>query len=269
MLHRFVVHLDFFDALGMEIRGKFLTDRLKEDHDAGNLDAAAGTARAGADKHEEHQHRLAGSIPQVKVSGGKAGGGDDGRHLKGGMRQRLKSAGAGVQDIHKDNACGYGDNQQIIADFFHFQSPFDVSQKEQIIGVKVDAKQDHKDRYDPLDIGGVGRNTVVFDAEAACSRRAERRADRVKQRHFSAEKQQNLGHGQPQIDQVEETRRRPHLRHQLADRGARTLRAHQVDIGAAAQRDDGQQKDQHAHAADPVREAAPEQGTVGQRLHLA
>ena len=49
---------------------------------AGDLNAAAGAACAGANEHQQHQDGTAGLRPQVKVDGRKSGGGDDRRHLK-------------------------------------------------------------------------------------------------------------------------------------------------------------------------------------------
>ena len=60
----------------------------------------------------------------------------------------------------------------------------------------------------------------------------------------------------------------PRFGHQLADRGTGALRLHQIHLRAARHRQDCKQKYQHAHAADPVRKAAPEQRAVRQRLHV-
>lgn len=56
--------------------------------------------------------------------------------------------------------------------------------------------------------------------------------------------------------------------HKLGDVGPRAFGAHQVHVGAALAGHQHQDEDQHAHAADPVGKAAPEQARVGQDLHM-
>ena len=103
MFQRSVVKGDLLDASGVDIGIQFLPDRLDQDHKPGHLDAAPGTARAGADKHQQHQHRLAGLGPEIKIRRGKTGGGDNGTHLKGGMPQRGKKASVDLYGIRHQN----------------------------------------------------------------------------------------------------------------------------------------------------------------------
>ena len=60
----------------------------------------------------------------------------------------------------------------------------------------------------------------------------------------------------------------PRLGHELADRRPRALRLHQIHLRAARKRQDRKQEHEYAHAADPVREAAPEQRTVREHFHI-
>ncbi len=178
------------------------------------------------------------------------------------MGQRVESVGTDAEYIQENNSYGDKDNQEVIADFLHFQSLLDLAEKEQIVGVEVDAEQDHKNGDDPLDIDGIAGDTAVFDPETACARSAESGAQGVEQRHSAEQQKRHLQHGHAKIDQVEETRCIADLGDKLADGGAGTLGTHQIDVGSAAHRHDGEQEYEHAHAADPVSEAAPEQGTV-------
>ena len=59
-----------------------------------------------------------------------------------------------------------------------------------------------------------------------------------------------------------------YLGHQLAYRGSRTLRAHKIDVGASAKRNNGKQEHEHAHASYPVRKATPEEHAPIQALYI-
>ena len=110
-----------------------------------------------------------------------------------------------------------------------------------------------------MQIWRIVAEAVVFDTETAGARRAEACAHCVEKRHFSDQKKNKFKHGHTEVDQIQDARRGFHFWNQFADGWPRAFGAHQVDVGAAAHRDNGEQENEHAHAADPVCETAPEQ----------
>ena len=146
------------------------------------------------------------------------------------------------------------------------QIEFPAQQEE--IDRKIDAEQGHEDGRDRLRVGAVGGEGIVADGKAAGAGRAEGVAERVKQRLAAGQIKEDLQHRQAKIDPVEDLGRIGHPRHHLGDRRPGALGPQQVDGLAAVHPDDGQHEHQNAHAADPVRKAAPEQHAVAQRLDV-
>ena len=145
------------------------------------------------------------------------------------------------------------------------QVEFPTQQEE--IDRKIDAEQGHEDGRDRLRVGAVGGEGIVADGKAAGAGRAEGVAERVKQRLAAGQIKEDLQHRQAKIDPVEDLGRIGHPRHHLGDRRPGALGPQQVDGLAAVHPDDGQHEHQNAHAADPVRKAAPEQHALVELLH--
>ena len=60
---------------------QLLAQRLAHQEEAAHLDAAAGAARTGTHEHQQHQHLFCQRGPEVEITAGKAGGGNDGADL--------------------------------------------------------------------------------------------------------------------------------------------------------------------------------------------
>ena len=269
MLYGLVVHFYFLDTLRVDVGCKFLADGLKKDHKPGHFDTAARTAGTGADKHQKHKDHLAGCVPCIEIGRRETGRRNDGRDLERGLCQRLESIGAQSEDVEEDDRNRNEYDQKIVPDLFHFQRALDLAEKDQVIGVEIDAEEDHEDGNDPLDIGRIIGYTGIFDTKTAGPGRAETGAYGIKQGHFPEDKEQRFDHGHAQIDQVQITRRGFYFGNKLADRRAGAFRPHQIDVGSAAQRNDRKKEYKDSHAADPVRKAAPEQRAMGKRFHIA
>ena len=268
MLDGFAVHLDLFDALGMDIGADLLAHRLAHDEEAGHLDAAAGGAGTGADEHQQHQHQLGRSGPQIKVAGGETGGGDDGGHLEKGLDQGIKHIFAHIQNADENHRCRAQDDGQIGAHLFHGKGILHVFQQDEIIGVEIDAEKDHKDGDDPLTIHRITGNTVVLDAKTAGARRAKAEGHGVKQRHAACQKQNDLDHRHHHINNIQDSGGVAQTGHQLAHGGAGALCPHEVHVAAAVHGHHRQHEHQNAHAADPMGEGSPEQADMAERLHI-
>ena len=248
---------------GLELLGQGLTQNEETAH----LDAAAGAARAGANEHEHDQNLFREGRPQVKIAAGKAGGGDDGAHLKSGLPQRLAKAVVHTINIGSDDTHCHCDDHKVAPHLLAGSSAAELAHEQQEVGVEVDAEQDHEDGHDPLDVGRKAGKAVVAEAEAAGARRTKGGEHGFEQGHSANQQEHQLQHGKGKVDAVQDLSGGLYLRHQLIHLRAGAFRLHQVDVGAAGQRQQREQKHQNTHAADPVGEAAPEQNTVGQPLH--
>ena len=267
MVHGTALHLDPVDGPGMDVRADLPEGGFEEDEDAADLDAAAGGACAGADEHQQHKHRLGQGAPLVEIRRGEARGGDDGTHLEGSMGQRFKG-GVGPQQRGENDAGGGQNDDEIPPYLLHPERLSELTEEEEIVGVEVDAEEDHENGDDPLQVGTVAGDGISLDAEAAGTGSAEAVGDGLKNGHPAQQQKDDLQHRQAEIDDIQDPGGAADLGHQLAHAGAGGFRLHQVELTAAGHRQHRQQEHQHAHAADPVGEAAPEQARIAHGLHI-
>ena len=85
---------------------------------------------------------------------------------------------------------------------------------------------------------------------------------------MAQKEQHNLQQGHGQVELVEDLGGGLNLGHQAADRGPRAFRPHQIHLDVSCGGKEGDQKDQNAHAADPVGKAAPENDAPRHDLHV-
>ena len=247
---------------------KLTQHRLNGNQETGNLDAAAGTAGTGTYKHQHDQNGFAGFRPLVEIRGGKAGGGDNRSHLKGRLCQGTEQATGKMPDIEGDKPHRSQNNQQIGTYLLHAKCFAELAEQQVIIKIEIDAEQDHKDRDNPLQCVGITGNAVSADTKTTGTGGTNTGGHRIEQRHAIEIQQKQLQQGQTKINAIQNTGCGTDFRYQLAHRGTRAFRTHQVDVGAAAHGDNCQQEYQHAHTANPVGKAAPEQRTMGQGFHI-
>ena len=267
MVQQLAVHAGGRYYLRVQGGLKLLGQGLGQNEEAAHLHAAAGTARTGTNEHKHDQNLFGESRPQVKVAAGKAGGGDDGTHLKRGLPQRLAEAVVHTINIGGDDAHCHRDDHKVAPHLLAGSSAAKLAHEQQEVGVEVDAEQDHEDGHDPLDVGRKAAKAVVAEAKAAGARRTKGGEQCLEQGHSANQQEHQFQHGEGKIDAVQNFSGRLHLGHQLIHLRAGAFRLHQVDVGAAGQRQQREQEHQNAHAADPVGEAAPEQDAPGQVLH--
>ena len=144
-----------------------------------------------------------------------------------------------------------------------------MAQQQEIVQVKVDAEQQHKNSDNDLKIGVlVCADAEGFAAEPAGTGRAEGMDQRVKQRHTARAQQHDFHHGQHKIDLIQNFGAVPQFAGDLAHRGAGDLGAHQVHGAAVGHGQHGHGEHQHAHTAHPVGKAAPEQQAVAHAFDI-
>ena len=178
------VHLEFFHASRMQDEMQLLADGFAQDQDSGYLDAAAGAAGAGTDKHQHHQDRSWNGRPQIKIRSGVSRGGNDGAYLEGRMAQSLSKGGIQIEDHQGNGQNRSRDNQEIPAHFLHGKGLPEFSAQNQKIGGKVYSEQNHKHGDNHLQVRRVACHTVVFNSEASRTRSTEGNGKGVEQRHF-------------------------------------------------------------------------------------
>ena len=234
VVQQLAVHADGGHHLWVQRLLELLAKGLAQNEDAAHLDAAAGAARAGTNEHEHHQNFFGEGGPQVKITAGKTGSGDDGTHLKGCLTHRFAKAVIKAVDIGRDNANCHQNNGEVAAHLLA-DDAVEFTQQQQEVGIEVDTEQDHEDSHDPLDVGRKAGKAVVLEAEAAGARRAEGREHGLKQRHAAQHQEYQLQHGECKIDAVQDLCGRLHLGHQLIHLRTGAFCLHQVDVGAAGQ----------------------------------
>ena len=101
------------NGAGVDHAADFRADHLGQDHHAADLQAAAGGAGAGAHEHQQQQNGLGKLRPEVKVGGGIARGGDDGRYLEGGVAQTFAPGRIHGGDVDGDGQYAGAHDAQI------------------------------------------------------------------------------------------------------------------------------------------------------------
>ena len=163
-------------------------------------------------------------------------------------------------DVDRDRDDAEGDDRKVPAHFRQAECFFFIfSEKEIKVGVEVDAEEDHKYRDDRLLQDGIAGDAVSQNTESSGTCCSEAEAKGIKERHSRNEQEYDLRDCDPQVDHVKDLCGIPDLGDELADDRSRALRAHQVHLtahSAGAHGHDGEDKDDDAHAANPVGKAS-------------
>ena len=152
--------------------------------------------------------------------------------------------------------------------FTAFCRSAEATDENEVIKVEIHAEKQHENGYHPLAVRAVACNTVRFYAEAARSRSAEGVQERVEERHATAHEQDRLQHRHGDVDKIKDLCRVAYARDELADDGTGHFGAHDVYRAARFGRDYRHHEHEYAHAADPVREASPEEYPVAHCLNI-
>ena len=143
------------------------------------------------------------------------------------------------------------------------------SAEQQVIQIKIHAKQNHCHGHDGLLQICVSRQSVIFNCKSSRTGRAKTHGKRVKQRHSRKQKNYDLRHGHAEINRIQNHRRRPDFWNQLAHAWPRTFRPHDIHSRIAGlYGQNSQDKDQYAHSANPMRKTSPEEIRMGKPLHI-
>ena len=173
-----------------------------------------------------------------------------------------------IINIESNQTDGRCNHHQKKAYFFHFQCLFPFFIQDKIIRVKINRKKQHKNGYNPLDIGRIAHDAVIFYAESAGTCCTEGCCQCIKHRHSAQQQQNNLKHCHAHIDQIQNSCRMLYFGHQFSNGRSRAFCTHQIHMGSPGHGKNRQQKDQHTHTADPVGKASPEKHAAGQTFHL-
>lgn len=269
-VHGLPVHTHPLDPMGMEHLAQFQEDGFHDQHHPAYLHPAAGAAGAGPHNHQKDQDAFGEAGPQVEIHTAVAGGGHDAPHLEEGRPEGFLHGLEPVPDLPGNGQAGGQDDAKVSPDFFHGKGFLEAGDQEQIIEAEVHPEGDHEQGDDPLLDGGVAGAAVIDDAEAPGAGGAEGDAQVMEPVHAGKGQQGDHNKGHTQVDFVEHNGGVPHPGHEFGHVRARAFRLHQVHLGAAPIcGDQHQDEHQHPHAPDPVGKAPPEQGGMGQGLHIA
>ena len=268
-VHCLAVHGDVRHSAGMQVLADLAVHSLEHEHDTGDLHSAAGTAGAGSDKHDQYQQRSRVLRPLIEVRCGETCSRDDRSDLECRVMERLIQGREHVPHIDRDRDDRECDNAKISLQLAHLEHFAELPSQNEEVCVEVDAEHEDEHRDDTLHQIGISAAAVVAHAEASRSGTAEGNAECVKQRHSDNDKDDDLRHGDAQVDGIQYFGSVFHARDQLADRRARALRTHKVHVVAACHRKHGKDKDDDSHAAHPVGEASPEKARVAQGFNIA
>ena len=171
----------------------------------------------------------------------------------------MADAAVEIADVECDREDGEGDDAEEPAQLLVAQGGADVAEQNEVIQAEVDAEEYHEHAHDDVDIGAV----VVADAQRARGQAAgagggERVQQRIVKAHAAGDEQNHLHERERDVQQVEDRGSLADARHELADRRAGDLGAHDVHRPVAAHGQHSQHEHENAHAADPVCEQPPE-----------
>ena len=172
------------------------------------------------------------------------------------------------KDVQSDQYGSRRKNAEIGLHFLNLEGFLHPLCQKQIIKTEIHAEQEHENGDHNLKIRAVSGHAVGPDGKSAGSCGAEGSAQGIKKRHASDQEEKNLKRRHRDINAIQHQRRLAHSGNQLAHRRPRAFRPHQIHGLAAGKRNDLKQEYQHAHAADPVRKAAPEHAAAGKGLHI-
>ena len=103
LVHRPAAGADHHHLFGIEDLPDVPPEDLKQQQYTNAFKTAAGGTGAGTDDHQQHDDGFGESRPQVKIRGGKAGGGDDGADLEGTVAQGFAPGAVQVADVEHNN----------------------------------------------------------------------------------------------------------------------------------------------------------------------
>lgn len=268
-VHGLPVHTHPLDPMRMEHLAQFQEDGFAgQDHPA-HLHPAAGTAGASPYYHQEHQDELGKAGPQVEIHRAVASGGHDAPHLEERRPQGFFQGIETVPDLPGDGQSGSQDDAQIGPDFLHGEGFPEAADQEQVVKTKIDPESNHEQSDDPLLDGSIAGAAVVEDAESPSAGSAESDAQVVEPVHAGESQEGDHQKGHAQVDLIQYNGSIPHPGHEFGHIRAGAFRLHQVHLGAAPVGGNQHQDEyQHPHAPDPVGEAPPEKGGVGQGFDI-
>ena len=186
------------------------------------------------------------------------------------MQRRRDAAvvAAGIE-VYRDRHDREEDDADKAVQLLIFERGTGSAGEDAVINIEVHAEEQLEHRGDDLDIQAVElAEARVARREAAGAGRGKGMAERFIYAHPAAGQQHELQKRHSNVDEVEYLRRLAHTRDELADRGARELRAHDVHRVLPAHRHYRKHEHQHAHAAYPLGQEPPQHAAAAERLNV-
>ena len=184
------------------------------------------------------------------------------------MAQRSPHRAVQMADIGRDGNGGKGHDAQIRPQFLGLCHIPEAAHQQEVIQIEVDAEGQHPDTGDNVDICAVVGSHAGVPAGKAAGTGSTEGVDAGIERVHAAQKQQSDHHQRhDKIHTIEDLGGIAHAADQLARRRPRHLCPEDMHGVAVAHRQDRHDEHQHAHAADPMGKAAPQQAAPAEGLH--
>ena len=233
---------------------------LGEQDDARDLDAAGRRPGAAAADHEHHQDALREGRPLVEVSGDEAS-----RRERADLEARVAEGLDGlhahrIDEVHGNQQHGRRENHEVGLELRvvsqHARSLF----PDAVIEAEVAAREDHEEGHPALERGVIEvHGVVVVERETARAERAHRVRDGVEEVEAAEEVDDASRHREDHVHEEERARHLAQARQHAVARRARRLSVVHVDGALSGLRQERDEDDDDAEAAEPVRHHAPEQ----------
>lgn len=191
-------------------------------------------------------------------------------HLKGGVAEAFAYRREKMKNIQRNEQDTAGGDNEIRTQLLILENALKATEEKKIVAVEVHAEQKEENRRDNLNIGGIACHTVVQNAEAAGSRRAEGDTERVEQGHSAEHEKNHVKQCQGNIDEIQDHGGFAHPGDDLPHVRSRAFRPEKMQgkSALAACREDRKKEHQHAHPAEPVGKAAPEKHSPRHGFHV-
>ena len=142
--------MDAFDLLRVDGALHAPAGKLRADHDAHDLDAAAGRTGARADEHQHNKQRFGKPRPKVEIRDSKARGAHHGRGGEYGVAECLAKAAEERQNVHSNGKRNGGENAEEYPHLLAAQRLPELADQQEIVEREVYGKEDHKNGDDRL-----------------------------------------------------------------------------------------------------------------------
>ena len=254
--------------LGMELLPDERVDHLEQQHEARDLDAARGRARAAADEHEQDDQELGEGGPDIEVIRDEAGRRGDRGDLEGRVAEGLCAREVhAVHEVPGDERGGCREHHKVGLELAVFPEHPGALFPDGEVETEVAAAEHHEKGHPGFERGVVEMGDArVVGGEAAGGRGGKGVVNGGERIDAAGHEGNPGGQGEDHVDdEKRESRGLDAWQHPVGGR-AGGLRIEHVHRSAAHLRQQRDKDHDDTETAEPMRHAAPEQYAARQGL---